>query len=170
MTNKALILVDFENEWIDKHSSEYVGKLSAVLKRTNQLIDKCRREKYKIIFIRHVEKDAKTVWAEKSNGTKIIAKLHRRPTDTLITKYKISAFFKTSLERELKGCQEIVAAGILTNLCVRSLIQDAYDRDFNITVIKDCCAAYDSKTQNFTFRDLKATRPEIKFLSLNKFI
>ena len=55
-------------------------------------------------------------------------------------------------------------------MCVRSLIQDAYDRDFEITVIKDCCAKYDKKTQEFTFKDLKATREKIEFLNVKEFV
>jgi len=41
---------------------------------------------------------------------------------------------------------------------------------FDITVIKDCCVAFDDEIQEFTFRDLKATREEIEFLNLNEFI
>ena len=72
-------------------------------------------------------------------------------------------------EKELKGIKEIVICGILTNLCVRSLAQEAYDRDFQITIIKDCCVAFDAETHEFTLKDLKATREEIEFLNLNEF-
>jgi len=88
----------------------------------------------------------------------------------LIKKNKISPFFKTDLDKHLEGIDDIVIAGILTNLCVRSLAQDAYDRDFKITIIKDCCRAFDVETHEFTIKDLKATREEIEFLNLNEFI
>ncbi len=61
-------------------------------------------------------------------------------------------------------------AGILTNLCVRSAVQDAYDRDFEIVVIQDCCKASNIETHRFTIKDLKATRGEIIFLNLKEFI
>lgn len=54
--------------------------------------------------------------------------------------------------------------------CVRSTIEDAYDRDFEITVIKDCCISFDEEIQNFTLKDLKETREEIRFLYLDEFI
>ena len=54
----ALILVDFENGWVDKSAEEYVGDISDVLARTNKLIDFCRPKGFKIIFIRHVDKDS----------------------------------------------------------------------------------------------------------------
>lgn len=169
MATKTLILVDFQNEWLDKKSADYIGNISPVLTKTNKLIDSCRAQGYTIIFTRHVEKDAKDAWSEKSAGTKLIAGLHRKTGDTVITKHKISPFYQTALEKNLKNINEIIVCGILTNLCVRSMVQDAYDRDFDIKVIKDCCAAFDAKTQKFTFEDLKNTREEVEFLNLSDF-
>lgn len=170
MSSKALILVDFEKEWINENSDYFVGDILGVIEKTNRLIDFCRKNGYKIIFTRHVEKDSKNAFAKGSERVEIIDKLHKRGSDVIITKNKISPFFKTSLDEELRNIEEIACCGILTNLCVRSLIQDAYDRDFDIKVIKDCCVAFDEKTQEFTFKDLKTTREEIKFLNLNEFI
>jgi nicotinamidase-related amidase len=170
MENKALVLVDFENEWQDANSDYYIGNLSTLVKRTNKLIAHCRTEGYKIIFIRHVEKDSKSVFAEKSENTKLIAEIDKRKSDTLITKYKISPFYNTSLADELKDVKEIIVCGILTNLCVRSLVNDAYDRDFKITLVSDCCQSTDSEMHDFTLKDIKATRPEVKIIGVEEFI
>ncbi|MBC8494897.1 cysteine hydrolase [archaeon] len=167
---KALILVDFENEWLLKDSDYYVGDVSETIIKTNKLIDLCRDNNYKIIFIRHVEEDSNNAFADNSERTKIISSLHKNESDILITKHRISSFFKTNLDEELESVKEIVICGILTNLCVRSLIQDAYDRDYNIKVIKDCCVAFDEVTQEFTFKDLKSTRDEINFMNLEEFV
>lgn len=170
MGSKALILVDFENEWANENSDYFVGDISEVIEKTNKLIDFCRKKNYKIIFTRHIEKDSDSEFAEDSNNVEIIKDLHKESSDVLITKYKISPFYQTKLEDELKGIDEIVVCGILTNLCVRSLVQDAYDREFEIKVIKDCCVSLDKETQDFTFKDLKNTREEIEFLDLEEFI
>lgn len=166
----ALILIDFENEWQDKKSEYYVGDLSKVLSNTNQLIDFCRKKKYKIIWTTHVEKDSDGAFAKNTKNVEIIDSLHKQKSDVLIIKHKISPFFKTNLEQELKNIRKIIVCGILTNLCVRSLVQDAYDREFEIVVVKDCCAALDTETQDFTFRDLKATREEIEFIDVEELI
>ncbi len=170
MAPKALILVDFEKEWITEGSDYFVGDLSKVIERTNKLIAYCRKKGYKIIFTIHVEKDSDEAFAINSKRVGLLDGLDKKKSDILITKNKVSPFFKTNLEKELSGIKSIVVAGILTNLCVRSLVQDAYDRDFEITVIKDCCATFDKKTHEFTFKDLKATREEINFLDSNEFI
>jgi len=91
--------------------------------------------------------------------------------DILIKKNKISPFFKTQLESKLKELKadKLVVTGILTNLCVRSLVSDAYDRDYEIKVITDTCVAFDEETHNFTIKDLKETREEIHFLTSEEF-
>ncbi len=167
---KALIVVDVENEWADKNSEYYLGNLSALVRKINTLIDLCRKAGYVIIFTRHVEVGSEDAFVSGSNNVRLIPELHQEKGDVIITKHKISPFYRTNLEKELQGVSHIVAAGILTNLCVRSLVQDAYDRDFSIKVVKDCCVAGDQETQEFTFRDLKATRPEIEFQTLKYFI
>ncbi|MFH1606764.1 MAG: isochorismatase family cysteine hydrolase [Nanoarchaeota archaeon] len=170
MTSKALILVDFEKEWTDKSSDYFVGDVSELIEKTNKLIDFCRKNDYKIIFTTHIEKDSDEAFAENSENVKIIDDIDKQDSDVLIKKNKISPFFKTDLDKHLEGIDEIVICGILTNLCVRSLAQDAYDRDFKITIIKDCCRAFDAETHEFTLKDLKATREEIEFLNLNDFV
>lgn len=170
MSQKALIVVDLEKEWTDPNSEFFVGNISSELERTNRLIDYCRENNYKIIFTRHIEEDSEDVFAERSENTEIMDEIHKKDTDTIINKYRISPFYKTALENELSGTEEVVVAGILTNLCVRSTVQDAYDRDFDITVIKNCCVAFDEETQQFTFKDIKETREEVKFLNLEDFV
>jgi nicotinamidase-related amidase len=168
MVSKALLLVDLENEWLDKKSDYFVGDISWMLGRTNKLIDTCRRRGYKIIFITHMEKSG-PAFAPNSKNVRIIDCVHKNADDVLIKKNKISPFYNTRLTKELKGIKELAVSGILANLCVRSTVQDAYDRDFRITVVKDCCASFDKKTQDFTFADLKFTRPEINFVNLREF-
>lgn len=170
MTSKALILVDFEKEWTDKSSDYFVGNISELIEKTNKLIDFCRKNNYKIIFTTHVEKDSDEAFAPNSENVEIIDEIKKQDSDLLIKKNKISPFYQTDLDKHLEGIDEIVICGILTNLCVRSLAQDAYDRDFEIKIIKDCCRAFDEETHIFTIKDLKATREEIKFLNLNEFV
>src|SRR3989339_457054 len=144
--NKALILIDFQNEWIDKDSDYYVGNIDDVLERNNKLIEYCRDKGYKIIFTQHVESESEDAFAPGSDNIKFIPEIKKQPQDILITKNKISPYYKTAMEDELRGIEEIIVTGILTNLCVRSMIQDAYDRD------------------------LEETREKINFVNLDEFI
>lgn len=167
MTQTALVLIDFQQEWVNPESEFYVGDIQEVLAKVNYLIDHCRTREYKIIRTKHREIDSLDhFWPE----TKIISTLKKQEEDTVIIKNKISPFYNTSLEKELDGIKHVIVCGILTNLCVRSFIQDAYDREFDITVIKDCCVAHTLETQEFTFYDLAQTRDEIEFTNLKEFV
>jgi len=170
MQKKALILVDLQNEFINKKSGYYLGDLKDLINRTNQLIELCRNQDYKIIFTQHVELNSEIEFKQGSSGVELISSLARHEDDVVIIKNKISPFYKTTLNKELKNISEIVIAGVLTNLCVRSLSQDAYDRDYEIKIIADCCQALDKKTHEFTLQDLKATREDIEIMDLKEFI
>ncbi|MCX6823935.1 MAG: cysteine hydrolase [candidate division SR1 bacterium] len=167
MTETALVLIDFQQEWTNPESEYYVGDIQEVVGKTNYLIDHCRTRGFKIIRTKHRENDSLEHFGPE---TKFIPELKFEETDTVIIKNKISPFYNTSLEKELDGIKHVIVCGILTNLCVRSFIQDAYDREFEITVIKDCCVAHSPELQEFTFYDLAQTREEIDFTNLKEFV
>ncbi len=167
MTETALVLIDFQSEWSNPASEYYVADMQEIVAKTNYLIDYCRTRWYKIIWTKHREIDSlDDFWPD----TEIISELKKEDTDTIIIKNKISPFYNTSLEKELDGIKNVIVCGILTNLCVRSFIQDAYDRDFIITVIKDCCVAHTPEIQEFTLYDLAQTREEIDFTTFKEFV
>jgi nicotinamidase-related amidase len=157
----ALILIDFQNEWITANSEYYVGDLSELILRTNTLIDFARANGFKIIFTRHVEEEGD---AFTGHNSELMSAFNIEESDILVVKHRISPFYKTNMETYLEGVDNLFICGILTNLCVRSMVSDAYDRDFNISLITDCCASFDEETHNFTLQDLKNTREEINLV------
>jgi nicotinamidase-related amidase len=94
------------------------------------------------------------------------------PADRELTKNRISPFYNTDLEKILKELtpDELVIVGIMTNLCVRSAVSDAYDRDYRIRVVTDACVSNSSEVDKFTFKDLKKTRPEIEFVKTKEIV
>ncbi|GAG51273.1 unnamed protein product [marine sediment metagenome] len=170
---KALIVVDYVNQWLDKKSDYYLGNISKEIKNLNELIGYCRDRDIPVIFTTHIELKSEKDFVKGTNNVEIISKVdYKKGKDTLIKKNKISPFYKTQLEKKLDKLEakELIIVGILTNLCVRSLISDAYDKDYKITVIKDCCVAFSDELQEFTFKDIKDTRPEIKVYDTVEFI
>lgn len=167
---KALIIIDWEKEWINQNSDYYIGSnLEKETQNINQLISYARQNKYRIIFVKHIELEGNS-FRENDESTEFIDNLLVQKDDMIIEKNKISAFHKTNLEKVLKGIDSVLVAGILTNLCVRSAVQDAYDRDFNISIVKDCCIAMTKEIHEFTLKDLKETRPEIQIVTLSDLI
>jgi len=167
-TKTALVLIDLQNAWTDDQSEYYIWNLKELITKTNYLLNYARNMDYKIIFTRHIEQQ----WdfAEHNINSHMMDWIEKSSTDIVIQKHKISSFYKTNMETELHWIENIVVCWILTNLCVRSFVQDAYDRDYKIVLIKDCCLAFDKKTHEFTLEDLKHTREEIDILELEAFL
>jgi len=150
-----------------------VGDISEKIKKLNLLIKHCRTKNIPIIFTTHIETDSEKEFKQGTKNVELIDEINfNKEKDFLIKKNKISPFYNTELEKKLKelGITELVVTGILINLCVRSLVSDAYDMDYEIKIITDTCVAFDEETHNFTIKDLKETREEVKFLTSEEFI
>ena len=164
---RALLVIDWQKEYIDKNSGYYVNSnLEKETSSLNEIIIKWREKDYPVIFIRHNETEGEN-FLKGSKNAELQDALNVSTTDYFTDKHHISSFYKTNLEKILEDNQisELYICGILTNLCVRSAISDAYDRGFNIKVIKDLCISFNPEIQTFTIEDIKNTRPEVKMIS-----
>lgn len=67
--------------------------------------------------------------------------------DISITKRRVSAFTGSDLEVVLRGqqIQHIILTGIATSGVVLSTLREAADKDYQITVLSDCCADRDEE-------------------------
>ena len=69
------------------------------------------------------------------------------PSDIVVTKHRVSAFPGTDLDMILraKGIDTLVLFGIATSGVVLSTLVDAFDADYRVVVIEDCCADLDAE-------------------------
>lgn len=166
--NTALVLIGLQELWRDKNSEYRLRNMDGVIERACYLIQYAREMNYRIIFVRHLEKD--WPFSEKNELSEIIEDLFPQPEDLIIKKNKISCFHKTNMEESLKWIKNIVVAGVPTNLCVRMFVEEAYDREYNIALIEDICQSYDEKLQDFTLEDLADSRPDLDVVRLEEFL
>jgi nicotinamidase-related amidase len=72
-----------------------------------------------------------------------------QPTDIVVTKRRVSAFSGSDLEVVLRA-QDItylVLCGIATSGVVLSTLREAADKDYQLTVLADCCVDSDEEVQ-----------------------
>ncbi len=71
---------------------------------------------------------------------------------------KHSGFYQTPLELLLKhlGTQRLVLAGVSTNSCVPFTANDAYMRDLQLAIPRDCVAAYNCQEHDFAMEQMKS--------------
>jgi ureidoacrylate peracid hydrolase len=172
MTIKGILLIDFEEEWRNKDSEYYLGDFTKKIRNAKRLLNAFRQKKLTIVFTRHITLGSKTAFVKGSKNVTIIEELKPLNDEKVIVKNKISPFYKTDLEEFLnqRYIDELFICGIMTNLCIRSAVSDAYDRDFKVILIKDACASDSDATDKFSFKDIKATRPEVEIISTSKAI
>jgi len=84
------------------------------------------------------------------------------PDDIVVTKHRVSAFSGTDLEMILRAgeTETLVLFGIATSGVVLSTLLDAFDADYRVIVIADCCADRDAELHNALLK-LFAARGEV---------
>jgi ureidoacrylate peracid hydrolase len=73
-----------------------------------------------------------------------------------LPKRRFSAFFDTALAQWLegRGRDQLIICGVVTNICVRSTVHDAFFRDLEVFVPRDACAATGEREQESTLYDI----------------
>lgn len=80
-----------------------------------------------------------------AEGTLLWADLARDPADLFMVKNRYSCLAPgaSPLERTLRsrGVDTLLIAGTKTNVCCEATARAAWDMDFNVVMVADCCAA-----------------------------
>ncbi|GCF11447.1 cysteine hydrolase family protein [Dictyobacter arantiisoli] len=79
----------------------------------------------------------------------ITSALAPQPTDIVVTKRRVSAFSGSDLEVVLRAqsISHLVLCGISTSGVVLSTLREAADKDYQLTVLADCCFDNDAEVQ-----------------------
>jgi nicotinamidase-related amidase len=89
-------------------------------------------------------------------GAEIHPELECNAGDIQIIKHRVSPFYGTSLELQLRtlGIGRIYCSGVTTQAVVQATVRDAHDRDFDVIVLEDCCAAHSKEEHNNSMQSL----------------
>jgi len=155
------IISDFEfedGEKLFKHALPMARKLAA-------LREKAKQAKVPIVYVN----DNFGKWQsnfnnllehsihEKVRGSEIAELLKPDDEDYFVLKPKHSGFFSTTLDILLKHlqCKTLVLTGVTTDVCILFTANDAYMRDFNLVIPRDCVASVDKKENEHALKHLK---------------
>lgn len=174
--NSLLIVIDFINDIVHPD-----GKISSVaqsvednhvMQHANGAIKQARSQSVPVVYVKvgfsanYVECPrnspvfgrAKELGALQLNtwGTQFHDEIDVHSADTIVIKHRISPFYSTSLQSILKAqhIDHVIVCGVSTNMAVETLARDLHDRDYQITVLKDACAAADLATHKASLKNI----------------
>jgi maleamate amidohydrolase len=87
-----------------------------------------------------------------TSGVQILDELVRSDSDIEIIKKRFSMFYGTELESLLEELQAdpLILAGVNTHACIRTAAIDAYQRDFEVFIVRECVASKDLEHHEIT--------------------
>jgi ureidoacrylate peracid hydrolase len=146
----ALLVVDMQYFFLDPSSPTFTCGGLAILPNLKKVIQAFRQAGRPVIFTKHVHHpdrlDAGIMgwwWEgmclEGSPESEIHRDISPEHNEKVILKHRYSAFYNTDLETVLRclHVEDIVIAGIMTNMCCESTARDAYYRDYRVFFLAD---------------------------------
>ena len=89
-------------------------------------------------------------------GAEVVDELPVEASDIVIPKRRYSGFFQTTLDLTLRerGINTVIVTGVVTNICVRSTVHDAFFLRYKVLVPEDLVMATSPKAQEVTLYDI----------------
>lgn len=162
----AVLVVDMINEFCKPGGRMVLPGYEVLVPPQLSVIAAARAADVPVIWVqdshrRNMRRDREWVkriphCVENSWATEIIADLGARPDEIHVIKHRYSAFFQTDLDLVLKDmlCDQVVVFGVVTNICVRSTVHDAFFNGYQVVVPQDCCAATGPREQDSSLYDI----------------
>lgn len=89
-------------------------------------------------------------------GAEVVDELPVEESDIVIPKRRYSGFFQTTLDLTLRerGIDTVIVTGVVTNICVRSTVHDAFFLRYKVLVPEDLVMATSPQAQEVTLYDI----------------
>jgi nicotinamidase-related amidase len=142
---QALLIVDLQNEFINKHTQNIPENIRALLEQNN----------YPIVIFSKFVNHSQSPFVKLVDYTKCTKSPFIEIVDTLkpwvkkdnvFTKDTFSIFSNPKFLAYLEKNKiiDLTIVGLDTDFCVLADCFNAFDRGYKVTVIADCCASYTS--------------------------
>lgn len=158
MKNTALLIMDIQTRIVGM-----IADSAPLIKNIQKAIDHAHKISVPVIYIAvqfrpdfpEVSPNNKSFSAIKKNmagfgdpkAMDIYPKVKPQKEDIVIVKKRVSAFTGSDLEVVLRslGITHLILGGIATSGVVLSTVREAADKDYQLTVLSDCCADADEE-------------------------
>jgi len=162
MRRPAFFVIDMLNDCFGH--AELDRMRVALCSSINQMTALARANGFPVIWVRQeFESDLSDAFLDMKSenirmfikdtaGSRILDELVRDDSDIEIVKKRYSMFYGTRLESLLQELEtdSLILAGVNTHACIRTAAIDAYQRDFQVTIVRECVASKDLEHHEIT--------------------
>ena len=150
----AVVVIDMQNDFF--YDEPLKSLKTSLVDKINELTCLARDKKVPVLWVRQEYKadfsdvnlnDKKTgrkITVEGTHGAEILSELDRDNDETVIVKKRYSAFFGTDFDKVIDGLgiDTLILAGVNTHACVRTTLIDAFQRDIEVILAKECVGSW----------------------------
>jgi nicotinamidase-related amidase len=162
MGRPAIFVIDMLNDCFGH--DELARARATLCSSINQLTALARAKGCPIVWVRQefkhdlsdafleMKKGDIRMFIEGTPGPLILDELIRCDSDIEIVKKRYSMFYGTKLESLLQELEtdSLILAGVNTHACIRAAAIDAYQRDLQVTIVRECVASKDVEHHEIT--------------------
>lgn len=162
----AVLVVDMVNDFCTSGGSMVLPNAESLYPSQMMVLTAARNSGAKVLYVNDNHRSGMKVerefvkrsphCIENSWGSEIVAQLAPTKNDFHVVKRRYSGFFQTDLDLTLRDLQieSLVVMGVVTNICVRSTVHDAFFLGYKVVIPQDCVAATGPREQDSSLYDI----------------
>jgi ureidoacrylate peracid hydrolase len=159
----AVIVVDMVNEFFEPGGKMVLEGGTALYAPVNALLDAAHQANRPVFYTNQWLHPDDALFKKRiphclidTWGVQLVDALHRSPADIVVPKRRYSAFFGTDLDLHLRErhIATVLVTGVVTNICVRSTVHDAFFLGYEVVVPVECVAATTPQAQETSLYDI----------------
>jgi ureidoacrylate peracid hydrolase len=160
----AVLVVDMLNEFLEPGGKMVLEGGEALYRPINQLLDTAHQAHIPVFWLNQSLRPDDRLFEKRiphcligTWGARIVDALKQSPSDIIVPKRRYSGFFQTDLDLYLRErkVETVIVTGVVTNICVRSTIHDAFFLGYDVLVPVECVAATNPTAQESSLYDIE---------------
>ncbi|MEM7347553.1 MAG: isochorismatase family cysteine hydrolase [Chloroflexota bacterium] len=161
--NSAVLVVDMLNEFLEDGGLMVLPGGEVLYPPIRQLLETAHTKDMPVFWLNQRLQPDDTLFNKRvvhciagSWGADIVDALPQRDTDIIVPKRRYSGFFQTDLDLHLRerNIKSVIVTGVVTNICVRSTVNDAFFLGYEVVVPPECVAATSAALQEAHLYDI----------------
>jgi len=148
MSNTALLLIDFQNDYYPTYSGAKwaLSGTEEAASNAATLLTEFRKQELPVIHVRHeFPSDDAPFFLPESEGSKIHTSVAPIDNEPVILKHQINSFRDTELNSVLGKLkvEKLIIVGAMSHMCIDAVTRAAVDFGYECNVAHDACATLD---------------------------